>query len=459
MTPTGPGRPGGVSDDEWMFDPNWPPPPAHRLAETQTFIREEYSTGGLRSLFGRVGWAVFGELINLVGTALLFLVLADQLGTVDWGSLQAVVSIAIIVGPLATFGANWQLIRRVVVSGDVGQEVGRAVSVATIGTGGAAVVMILLAVAIPALLPDVSRMTIALVLVARMPAYWLSELAATAAVARGDLRLATLIRIVVVGVRLWGLTVFVAVGGGSIDAWAWYFAGTEVLAAAVAHIALGWSEGRWPRLGRPPFSEFTTGFPYGLGNTTEGVLAASDRPVLKQYGFDAATGIYAAGYRVVSLGFVPLMALLRAQDQRFFRQGAGGSAASHRAGLAMSRHGLVATVPVAVALWLLAPYFDLLLGDDWSEAGDVIRVLALLPVIKGFQFAFGNALTAAGNQTARLWLTAAAAGGNFIGNLLLIPRFSWKAAAGTTMVAELGLAIGFAVASLFYARTRGGSVS
>ena len=417
-------------------------------------VTEAYGTGGLRNLAGRVSWAVAGEAVNLVGTALLFLVLADQLGTVDYGSLQAVVSIALIAGPLATFGANWQLIRRTVVTRDPAAEVGRAVSMASIGTGGVAFVLLLVALAVPALLPDISRTTMALVLVAQMPAYWLVELAATSAVARADLRLATIIRIVVVVVRLGSLALFLLLGSSGVDSWAWYFAAGNLAAAVAAHGLLARSLGRWPRLSAPSRREFSTGFPYGLGNTTEGMLAASDKPLLKQNGFADATGVYSAGYRIITLGFVPMMALLRAQDRRFFRQGAVGSAASHRAGLMMSRHALVATVPVTVALWVLAPHIDLLLSEQWAEVTDVIRLLALLPVIKGFQFSYGNSLTAAGNQSARMWLTGAAAAGNFLGNLWLIPRWSWRAAAATTLAAELALTVGFIAASLVYARTR-----
>jgi O-antigen/teichoic acid export membrane protein len=218
------------------------------------------------------------------------------------------------------------------------------------------------------------------------------------------------------------------------------------------HGQLARSLGGLPRLRRPRLGELATGFPYGAGNTTEGFLAASDRPLLSQYGFRGEDGIYAAGYRIVSLGFVPLMALLRAQDRRFFRQGALGSGAGHRAGAMMSLHGLVATVPVSLALWVAAPHLDLVINDAYAEAGTVIRWLALLPLVKGFQFAFGNALTAAGNQQARLWLTGAAALGNFGGNLWLIPSRGWRGAAITTLVAEIGLAVGFVAASLFYAR-------
>lgn len=419
-------------------------------------VTEDYGTGGARSLAGRVGWAVIGEAVNLVGTALLFLVLADQLGAVDYGALQAVISTALITGPLATFGANWQLVRRSVVADDPAAEVGRAVSMATVGTGGAALLILAIAVAIPALLPDVSRMTMALVLLAQMPAYWLVELAATAAVARADLRLATVIRTVVVVVRLGALALFLIVGGSGVDTWAWYFAASNLAAAGAAHGLLAGSLGRWPRLSRPARREFTSGFPYGLGNTTEGMLAASDKPLLAQFGFRQETGIYAAGYRIVTLGLVPMMALQRAQDRRVFRQGAVGSAASHLAGMRMARHALVATVPVSAALWLLAPAIDLVLDEEWTEVQDVVRMLALLPVIKGFQFAFGNALTAAGNQSARMWLTGAAAGANFLGNLWLIPRGAWQAAAATTLAAESVLTVGLIIASIVYSRTRAG---
>ncbi len=416
-------------------------------------VTEDYGTGGVRNLAGRIGWAVVGEAVNLVGTALLFFVLADRLGTVDWGSLQAVVSIALIAGPLATFGANWQLIRRLVVSDSPAADVGRAVSMATIGTGGVAVALLAIALAVPAVLPEISRTTMALVLVAQMPAYWLVELAATSAVSWADLRLATIIRIVAVVVRLGALAAFLAAGASGVDAWAWYFAIGNVGAAVAAHGLLARRLGQWPRLSLPSGREFTSGFPYGLGNTTEGMLAASDKPLLQQNGFRVDTGIYSAGYRIITLGFVPMMALVRAQDRRFFRQGAVGSAASHRAGLAMSRHGLIATVPVSVLLFLLAPQVDLLLAEEWAEIEDVIRLLAVLPIIKGFQFSFGNALTAAGNQSARMWMTGAAAAANFIGNLILIPRGSWRAAAGTTLAAELALTAGFFTASTIYART------
>ncbi|MEM9655856.1 MAG: polysaccharide biosynthesis C-terminal domain-containing protein, partial [Actinomycetota bacterium] len=105
--------------------------------------------------------------------------------------------------------------------------------------------------------------------------------------------------------------------------------------------------------------------------------------------------------------------------------------------------------------WLAAPALTLVINDRFAEAEDVIRFLAFLPIIKGFQFSFGNALTAAGTQQTRMWLTGIAAVGNLIGNAILIPTRGWQAAAMTTLGAEAGLAAAFAVASYFYAWRHG----
>ena len=445
-----PPRSGPSVDEPVLLDES---PAGGQGAPTQATPTEEYGTGGLRALAGRVSWALVAETVNLVGTAILFLLLAQRLDPEGYGVLQAVVSVALIGGPLATFGANWQLIRRAVVSDDPAVEAGRAISTALIGTTVVAALLTALALMVPGALPDISRVTIALVLVAQMPAYWLVELALTSAVARADLRAAAQIRVAATVLRVLALVAFVLAGSRSVDTWAWYFAIGNLAAAGAALAMLTRSLGRRPRLELPPVREFTTGFPYGLGNTTEGFLSASDRPLLQQYGHVAATGLYGAGYRLVTLGMIPLLALLKAQDRRFFRQGAMGSAASHRAALAMAAHGLAATVPVAIGLWIAAPLLPLVLGSAWDETTDIIRLLAVLPVIKGFQYSFGNALTAAGNQQTRMWLTGAAAVGNLLGNLRFIPSGSWRAAVATTLVAEVALALALAVASFRLGRS------
>jgi O-antigen/teichoic acid export membrane protein len=399
---------------------------------------------------------------------LMFLLLAVQLDPGGYGDLQAVMSIAIIAGPLATFGATWKLLRAGVHIDDIRSEVGRAVSTAATGTTAAALVLILLFLVLPDALPGIDRMTMALILLAQMPAFWLVEVAFTAAVLRAELQRAAQIRTAAVAVRLLGLFSFMAFGAGTVDSWAWYFLVSNLGAAVAAHALLVWYIGRPTGMRLPTWPELRSGIPYGVGNTTEGLLASSDRPVLTQFGFRAETGLYSAGYRIVSIGLMPMLALFKAQDRKFFRDGAAGAVAGLQAGILMARQTLVVTIPVAIGLWLLAPFVDdfislvgTVLGRDstgevWAETEAVIRPLALLPVIKGVQFAYGNSLTAAGLQKDRMWLTGAAAIGNLIGNLVLIPSRGWPAAVGTTLVAEVALTLAFMVTISAHAREETG---
>ena len=429
------------------------PSTARRRADDESadLRNERFGTGGIRSLVERVGWAGVAEVANLAVTFAMLLVLVDTLGPDLFGDLQAVIGIASIVGPISTFGANWSLIRRGVVSKSMRFEVGRAINLATIGTTGGMLATALVLLAFPGVLPGVSRSAAVLILVGQMPAYWLTELAVTAAVAKADLKLSAQLRLVAAYFRIMAVIVFAFGPNHSLEAWAWHFAAGNLLAAVGVHLILAISMRRFPGFVRPLAREFREGLPYGIGNTTEGVLSASDRPLMSQYGLPGDDGIYSVGYRVVTLGLVPMTALFKAQDRRFFRQGALGSVAAHEAGRRMSMLALAATLPVSIALFLGAPLFDLFVDERWAETETVIRFLAILPIIKGFQFAFGNSLTAAGNQRMRLQLTAVAAIGNLVANFFLIPIWSWRAAAGTTLVAEVALGLGLFAASRRYA--------
>ena len=171
---------------------------------------EEFGTGGLRarSPAGSAGPSS-AEVANLVGTALScswpWPIGPRPRG--DWGSLQAVVSdrghrraVGHVRGRLAAGppGGRQRRPRRPRSIGPSStatrRQLRRRPGPAAAGSAGPS----------RRLLPDISRrLTIALVLVAQMPAFWLVELAATSAVARADLRQsATIIRMAAIAVRL-----------------------------------------------------------------------------------------------------------------------------------------------------------------------------------------------------------------------------------------------------------------
>jgi O-antigen/teichoic acid export membrane protein len=399
---------------------------------------------------------------------LIFKVLSDRLTTEAYGVLQGALAVALIAGPLSTFGANWTVTRRGVLVSDLRVELGRAISLAGVGTAIGAALMVAV---VPVFLPEVPLGVLIPVMVAQMPLFWISELALTAAVAQAKLKLTAKLRLVSGVIRIGALLAWVLYESSaappgdvltsenvyqSLRTWVWFFLVGNLVSAVVLHTVLAKSLGGWPRLRRPEVKEFREGAPYGVGNTTEGFLSYLDRLVLVGYS-EAQNGIYSAGYRIITLGLVPMTALLKAQDRRFFRQGAKGPLAMHTAAKSMALHSLLATVPVAIGLAALSPLMTVVISDDFAEAESVIRWLAILPIIKGFQFSFGNALSGGGHQTSRVVLTATVAVANLVANIVTVPLFGWQAAAVTTLIGEALLALGLATVSRNRAQQQYGS--
>ncbi len=395
-------------------------------------------SGPLARLAGRFGWSLVIEVLNLFTSAFIFIVISNFLSVEDYGRLGGLVAIAAILGPIATFGSTWRLLRKIVVTEDAKKDLGLAVSITIIGTS----VAIVIAVAVAGLIiPSIDRLTVAIFLVGQLTAFWLVELAIIYTVGLGRLQLGAALRVVASAARFAGLGAFILLGTQTLQSWAVVSAVSALLGAVAAHGVLRARTGGWPKIHQPARHEYRDGLPFAFGSTTEGFLSASDRPLLLSYGHDAAAGYYAAGYRLVTLGLIPLMALFKAQDRRMFSAGAEGIVPAMRAGKHLVRLSLPMTSAVSIVLFLSAPLLVTVLSEEYADSTDVIRALSVLPIIKGVQFAFGNVLTAADHQTARLRMTLVATGVNLGGNLIFIPKGSWEAAAATTLVAESLLAV------------------
>ncbi|MEZ5341325.1 MAG: polysaccharide biosynthesis C-terminal domain-containing protein [Acidimicrobiales bacterium] len=182
------------------------------------------------------------------------------------------------------------------------------------------------------------------------------------------------------------------------------------------------------------------------------MLNASDRPILVNSGFGNQSGSYNLAYRVLGLALTPSLAMMRASTKRLFHEGDQGIRGPFRVARKLSVPTAAIGIVIGSALWIGAPLIRIVIDDKFPEVVSVIRWLAVLPFIKSLQFVFGNALDASANQIWRFRLTLSAAALNLVLNLILIPRYSWRAAVGTTVLAESLLTITTIAASWLLAR-------
>jgi O-antigen/teichoic acid export membrane protein len=257
-------------------------------------------------------------------------------------------------------------------------------------------------------------------------------------------RFAAMALVSVIGVvgRAIAALAFVAFATGT-DArqWALWYVAAMVAGAVLASIAVKSSIG----IVRPSRSKIARDLREGpffsLGLFASAVYTDADKTLVARLsGFEAA-GVYAAGYRAISVASAPVAGLFSATYARFFRRGQAGIGSTRELAADLSVVGAAYGLAVGGAMLAGASALPLVLGQSFAHADEVVRWLAPLPLLQALQNAWGDALTGAGHQRLRSGIQLAAAGLNVGLNLLLIPRLGWEGAAIATVASYALLAL------------------
>jgi glycosyltransferase involved in cell wall biosynthesis len=146
------------------------------------------------------------------------------------------------------------------------------------------------------------------------------------------------------------------------------------------------------------------------------------------------------------------MSLVGAAFPRFFQAGVDGASAVIPMARKLLKRTLVLGVVAVVGMFFLAPILPHLIGNSYREAVSALRWLCLIPIFRCFSLSAGDALSGAGDQKFRLICQTAAALGNGLLNLYLIPRYSWHGAAWASLLTDGGLGLMNWVALIYLAR-------
>jgi O-antigen/teichoic acid export membrane protein len=147
----------------------------------------------------------------------------------------------------------------------------------------------------------------------------------------------------------------------------------------------------------------------------------------------AATGVYGAAYRVIDVTMTPVRSLAAAAYPRFFLKGAGGMAATYRYALSLIAKTTLYGLSASAGLWLLAPALPHVLGSRYEAVVPAVRWLALIPLLRCVHSFLADALSGAGMQRVRTGIQASVAIVNVAANLAILPRYSWRGAAWTSL--------------------------
>jgi O-antigen/teichoic acid export membrane protein len=131
----------------------------------------------------------------------------------------------------------------------------------------------------------------------------------------------------------------------------------------------------------------------------------------------------------------------------FFRVGAAGIPATLQYARPLIMRALGYAVLVALALLAGAGVVPLILGREYRLTSEALRWLAVLPLLKAVHSFFADALTGAGYQALRTAINVGVAIFNVCVNVWIIPAYSWRGAAWSSIASDALLVIAVATAA------------
>jgi len=214
-----------------------------------------------------------------------------------------------------------------------------------------------------------------------------------------------------------------------------YFCSTWAVAVAALFLVL-------VKLGLPKVklwksgAEMREGFYFSAGLSAQTIYNDIDKTILARLGTLEAAGIYGAAYRLIDVTFVPIQSLLAAAYPNFFRTGAAGISATLGYARRLVWGALAYSVAACLAILLFAGVVPLILGPEYISTAEALRWLALLPVLKAVHYFLSDSLTGAGFQGVRTCIQAGVALFNVLINLWIIPAYSWRGAAWSSIASD-----------------------
>jgi O-antigen/teichoic acid export membrane protein len=404
-----------------------------------------------RSLIKDTTHLSIGQGFRLVIQAAYFVLIARSLGPDAFGAFVTVVAMAALLGPFSGLGATSLFIKNVRASKRSAAVCwGNGILV----TGLSGTLLSVLGLGLSLLLQlKTSVFLVLAVCVSDLVLLKVSELAASGFTALNRMPQTSIQNVVVSFLRLSGIAVLtVMVHPVTLDRWVAVYLLTSLLGTAYA---VGKGSQLW---GRPAtdmaalWKDMAEGVFFSIAGSATTIYNDIDKIMLNRLSDLAATGVYAAAYRVIDVTMSPVRSLAAAAYPQFFHKGTHGLATTYAYARSLIAKTAFYGLAAACGLWLFAPVLPHLLGSKYQAVVPAVRWLALIPFLRCIHSFLADSLSGAGLQPVRTEVQVVVALVNIGANLVILPKYSWRGAAWTSLGCDSLLVIGFWLA-IWYRRT------
>jgi O-antigen/teichoic acid export membrane protein len=384
-------------------------------------------------------WSLAYQAMILTGSLVSFYLLGRHLGPSGYGLYVALYAIVTPLGAFAYSGTMLTMMQYALRERQERTLVVRSCLSLTVSQG--AVLALAGALVTHLVLPKLSVPTIALIFASELIVSPLVEFAATTTQMIGGFAASTPIRMAPIIAKVLSLAALAATHELTLESVAIVYVSTNaVLAVACLRLVVR----RYQITVRPGHihgAHLRDSMTFAVGMSSLSLQNDSDKLVLSAYHFEREGGLYAAAYRIVQLGLVPISALVDATHLRFLEHDSRQYNQHLRRSIKFASAAVLYGVVVAVGLWFAAPLPGLIVGSQFKQSATIIRFLVPLVPLRALSSFPMNGLMGLGKVRARTALLMISAAVSFTSYVILVPRYTWKGAVAGTMISESFLAI------------------
>jgi O-antigen/teichoic acid export membrane protein len=386
------------------------------------------------------GWMLLGLGLRLIVQGLYFAVIARALGVQNYGAFVGVVGFVGIVSPFATLGSANLLVKNVARDGVQFKENYGLALLTTLLTSSVLFgsVILISHFLLPATIP---LGLVILVAASDLFGVNIGVICSHAFIAFERLKWTASINVLLSTVRLAAAVILVTLyhSPSALQWGVFYFASTSIVTIVSLGLVL-------VKLGAPVFSssrtaaEFREGVYFSVNAGAATIYNDIDKAMLARLATLEATGIYGAAYRLIDVSLAPVSSLLAAACPGFFRAGVGGISPALQYAKPLIFWALGYATLISIALLAGAGIVPYVLGGEYHLTVEALRWLAIIPMLKAVHLCLSDALTVTGYQWLRTSIYAGAAVFNVLINLWIIPAYSWRGAAWSSIASDALLA-------------------
>jgi O-antigen/teichoic acid export membrane protein len=368
--------------------------------------------------------------------AVYFLIIPRALGVDQYGLFVGVTSLAAILAPFATIGIGSLLVKNVSRNKSVFSEYwGNSLLLSV--SSGSALILLMMAVTRIFLPGKVPWTLVFVVAISDLLFAKILDVGAQAFQAFDQLGKTAKLNVIASLSRVIGAVIFVAFFRRSgAMMWAWFYLFASILTTV---LTMWWVNSS---LGRPVLAlwrikpELLEGCYFSVSMSSQSIYNDIDKTMIVQLSTLDSAGIYAAAYRLIDVAFLPVRSLLWAAYPSFFRHGESGLAASTKYARRLLPRASLYSLLACLVLFVGAPVVPHLLGAEYARTTVALRWLSPLPLLKTLHYFVADSLSGAGLQGLRTAVQVGVAVFNILLNLWLIPAYSWRGAAWSSLASD-----------------------